>query len=174
MHPSCAGWPIQAFMIDVSALEPLTFLRFKSKGIWQAQLGVRLPGRHLGCRQPARPAAMFRRGGPPARPENALQRAEELLNVGQNKQALQVLHDTITNKKHRTWSKTFEEVMIKLVELAVDQKNRNSAKEALMQYRNMCQSVAINSLEEVIKHYLDTATAKAEEARQQAEVRRRA
>jgi hypothetical protein len=35
----------------------------------------------------------------------------------------------------------------------------------------MCQQVNINSLEEVIKYYLNKATEKAEEARQQAEVR---
>jgi translation initiation factor 3 subunit A len=49
-------------------------------------------------------------------------------------------------------------------------KKRNQAKEALMQYRNMCQQVNINSLEEVIKYYLNKATEMAEKARQQAEV----
>lgn len=57
---------------------------------------------------------MFRGRGPGGlRPESALQRADELINVGQHKQALQVLHDVVTNKKHRTWSKTFEELMMK-------------------------------------------------------------
>jgi translation initiation factor 3 subunit A len=112
------------------------------------------------------------RGGPGfARPENALKRAEELENVGQKSLALQVLHDIITSKKHRTWSKTYESIMFKLVDLCVDMKKRNHAKEALMQYRNMCQQVNINSLEEVIKYYLTKATDKAEEARTKAEVR---
>ncbi len=110
------------------------------------------------------------RGAPPARPENALQRADELQHVGQHKQALQVLHDVVTSKKHRTWNKSFEDIMFRLINLAVEQKNRNMAKEALMQYRNMCQQVNINSLEEVIRHYLTKATEKAEEARKQAEV----
>lgn len=105
-----------------------------------------------------------------ARPENALKRADELENVGQKLSALQQLHDVVTSKKHRTWSKTYEEIMFKLLDLCVEMQKRNQAKEALMQYRNMCQQVNINSLEEVIKYYLNKATEKAEEARQQAEV----
>ena len=54
---------------------------------------------------------MRRFGGPPggfARPENAIRRSEELIAVGQKHAALQTLHDIITSKKHRTWSKTYE------------------------------------------------------------------
>jgi len=105
-----------------------------------------------------------------ARPENAIQRADELQKVGQHKQALQSLHDMMTSRKHRTWNKNYEDIMYRLITLAVEQKNTNMAKEALMQYRNMCQQVNINSLEEVIRHYINTATDKAEEAREQAEV----
>lgn len=113
-----------------------------------------------------------RGGGWGARPENALKRAEELENVGQKAAALQSLRDVITSKRSRAnWSKTYEDIMFKLMDLCVEMKRRNDAKEALMQYRNMCQQVNINSLEEVIKHYLNKATEKAEEARTQAEVR---
>jgi hypothetical protein len=112
------------------------------------------------------------RGGWGARPENALKRAEELENVGQKAAALQSLRDVITSKRSRAnWSKTYEDIMFKLMDLCVEMKRRNDAKEALMQYRNMCQQVNINSLEEVIKYFLTRATEKAEEARAQAEVR---
>lgn len=113
----------------------------------------------------------FRFRGPVARPENALKRADELENVGQKLSALQQLHDVVTGKRHRTWSKTYEEIMFRLLDLCVEMKKRNHAKEALMQYRNMCQQVNINSLEEVIKYFLNRATEKAEEARQASEVR---
>lgn len=145
-------------------------------------------------------AGRFGRGpGNFARPENALKRAEELENVGQRGAALQVLHDIVTNRKNRTWSKTFESIMFKHIELVgawpacmhaymhrgaakevmqagcydtdakngtdqardhvacillhqavpicvqvVEMKKRNYGKEALMQYRNMCQAVNIN------------------------------
>jgi translation initiation factor 3 subunit A len=112
----------------------------------------------------------FRSGAGFARPENALKRAEELEAVGQKQSALQQLHDVVTSKKHRTWSKTYESIMLRLVDLCVEMKKRNHAKEALMQYRNMCQQVNINSLEEVIKYYLNQATEKAEDARQKSEV----
>lgn len=113
----------------------------------------------------------FRGGGSWARPENALKRAEELIGVGQKAAALQSLRDVITSKRSRAnWSKTYEDIMFKLMDLCVEMKRRNDAKEALMQYRNMCQQVNINSLEEVIKYYLNKATEKAEEARAHAEV----
>eukprot|EP00198_Chlamydomonas_reinhardtii_P004079 XP_001693415.1 eukaryotic initiation factor [Chlamydomonas reinhardtii] len=110
------------------------------------------------------------RGGPgySARPENALKRSDELEAIGQKSAALQVLHDVICSKKHRTWSKTFEAIMLRHVELCVDMKKRNYAKEALLQYRNMCHQVNINSLEEVIKHFLKRAADKAEEAQAKA------
>ncbi|KIZ05314.1 Eukaryotic translation initiation factor 3 subunit A [Monoraphidium neglectum] len=112
----------------------------------------------------------FRGGGSWARPENALKRAEELIGVGQKAAALQSLRDVITSKRSRAnWSKTYEDIMFKLMDLCVEMKRRNDAKEALMQYRNMCQQVNINSLEEVIKYYLNKATEMAEQARVQAE-----
>lgn len=104
------------------------------------------------------------------RPENALKRSEELENVNQKHAALQVLHDVITSKKHRTWSKTYESIMFRHIDLCVEMKKRNYGKEALMQYRNMCQAVNISSLEEVIKYFLKTAGDKAEEAQKQAAV----
>lgn len=113
----------------------------------------------------------YRGGQNFARPENALKRAEELENVGQKGSALQALHEIVTSKKNRTWSKMYEGIMVKHLDLVVELKKRNYAKEALMQYRNMCQAVNISSLEEVIKHFLKTANDKAEEAQSKAAVR---
>lgn len=110
----------------------------------------------------------FRGGAGFARPENALKRSDELEAIGQKAAALQTLHDVVCSKKHRTWSKTFEAIMMRHVELCVDMKKRNYAKEALLQYRNMCHQVNIGSLEEVIKHFLKRAADKAEEAQAKA------
>jgi translation initiation factor 3 subunit A len=58
--------------------------------------------------------------------------------------------------------------MIKHIDLCVESKKRNFAKEALSAYRNMCQAVNIASLEEVIKYFLKKSGEKAEEAQSKA------
>jgi len=95
-----------------------------------------------------------------AKPENALQRANELVAVGQSQTALQTLHDTITSKRFRTWQQTMESIMLRYVELCVELQKGKLAKDGLIQYRMSCQHVNIASLEVVISHLLS----KAEEA----------
>ncbi|GFP90042.1 eukaryotic translation initiation factor 3 subunit a [Phtheirospermum japonicum] len=104
-----------------------------------------------------------------ARPENALKRAEELINVGQNQEALETLHSFITSRRYRAWTRTHEKIMFKYVELCVDMRRGRHAKDGLIQYRGICQQVNITSLEEVIKHFMQLSTEKAENARNQAE-----
>ncbi|KAL2628888.1 hypothetical protein R1flu_013574 [Riccia fluitans] len=103
-----------------------------------------------------------------AKPENALKRAEELMNVGQKQAALQALHDLITSKRYRAWQKTLERIMFKYVELCVDMKKGRFAKDGLIQYRIVCQQVNVSSLEEVIKYFLKLSSEKAEQAQAQA------
>ncbi|KAJ4849474.1 Eukaryotic translation initiation factor 3 subunit A [Turnera subulata] len=103
-----------------------------------------------------------------AKPENALKRAEELINVGQKTDALQALHDLITSKRYRAWQKTLEKIMMKYVELCVDLRKGRYAKDGLIQYRIVCQQVNVTSLEEVIKYFMHLATERAEQARSQA------
>ncbi|XP_073037677.1 eukaryotic translation initiation factor 3 subunit A-like isoform X1 [Primulina eburnea] len=103
-----------------------------------------------------------------ARPENALKRAEELINVGQKQESLEALHSFITSRRYRAWTRTHEKIMLKYVELCVDMRRGRYAKDGLIQYRGICQQVNITSLEEVIKHFMQMATEKAELARNQA------
>ncbi|KAI4349281.1 hypothetical protein L6164_009890 [Bauhinia variegata] len=104
-----------------------------------------------------------------SKPENALKRAEELINVGQKQDALQTLHDLITSRRYRAWQKTLERIMFKYVELCVEMRKGRFAKDGLIQYRIICQQVNVSSLEEVIKHFMHLSTEKAEEARSQAQ-----
>ncbi|XAR52665.1 hypothetical protein NMG60_11020847 [Bertholletia excelsa] len=104
-----------------------------------------------------------------AKAENALKRAEELINVGQKQDALQALHDLITSKRCRSWQKTLERIMFKHVELCVDMRRGRYAKDGLIQYRIVCQQVNVASLEEVIKHFMHLSTERAEMARNQAQ-----
>ncbi|KAL5719409.1 Eukaryotic translation initiation factor 3 subunit A [Ranunculus cassubicifolius] len=99
-------------------------------------------------------------------PENALKRAEELEKVDQKAAALAALHDLITSKRYRgSWQKILERIMFKYVELCVDLRNGSLAKDGLIQYRYVCQSVNVGSLEEVIKHFLQLSSERVENAK---------
>ncbi|XP_057546708.1 eukaryotic translation initiation factor 3 subunit A-like [Amaranthus tricolor] len=104
-----------------------------------------------------------------AKPENALKRAEELINVGQKQDALQALHDVITSKRYRAWQKPLEKIMFKYIDLCVDMRKGRYAKDGLIQYRIVCQQVNVSSLEDVIKHFMHLSTERAEVARSQAQ-----
>merc|ERR1740128_889190 len=57
--------------------------------------------------------------------------------------------------------------MYKYLELCVDQKKSQNAKEGLFQYRNMCQSVNVASLAAVVQAYLSLAEKRTDSARQE-------
>ena len=66
----------------------------------------------------------------------------EFLEVGKKQPALDVLYDVIKSKKHRTWQKIHEPIMLKYLELCVDLRKSHLAKEGLYQYKNICQQVS--------------------------------
>lgn len=59
--------------------------------------------------------------------------------------------------------------MFKYVELCVDMRRGRFAKDGLIQYRIVCQQVNVSSLEEVIKHFMQLSSERAEQARNQAQ-----
>ena len=83
---------------------------------------------------------------------------EELINVGQKQAALLSLHEIVTSRRNRQWTKVLEEVMFKYVELCVELKKGRLCKDGLMQYRNTCLLVNVQSLEEVVKRFLKLST----------------
>ncbi|KFM57471.1 Eukaryotic translation initiation factor 3 subunit A, partial [Stegodyphus mimosarum] len=103
------------------------------------------------------------------RPENALKRANEFIDVGKKQRALDALYDVIKSRKHRTWQKIHEPIMSKYLELCVELKKSHLAKEGLFQYRNICQQVNIKSLEDVVRGYLKLADEKTEAAREESQ-----
>jgi len=62
----------------------------------------------------------------------------------EKKLALSLLHNVIGAKRKggQQWTKTFELVMKRHLELCVDLKDYRMAKDGLHQYRNLCQSVS--------------------------------
>ncbi|ODN03159.1 Eukaryotic translation initiation factor 3 subunit A, partial [Orchesella cincta] len=100
------------------------------------------------------------------RPENALKKATEFIEVGKPTRALDTLYDVIKGKKHRSFSeKVIEPIMLKYLELCVELKKPHTAKEGLYQYRLMCQSVNVGLLEKVIRSYIRMAEEKTETAK---------
>ena len=77
------------------------------------------------------------------------------------------MHEIVTNRRNRTWTKVLEEVMFKYVELCVELKKGRLCKDGLMQYRNTCLLVNVQSLEEVVKRFLKLSTEKADTAQEE-------
>ena len=46
-------------------------------------------------------------------------RRAELLKVEQPMMALEVLHDVLTSRRHRTWSPVHEQIMFKYIDLCI-------------------------------------------------------
>ena len=106
---------------------------------------------------------------PTQKPENALKRANELSAIGNEKGALQVLHDVLTAKKSRTWVKVLESIMLKYIDIAVDLKLHRHAKDGLHQYRNISQQQAPQSLEAIIQHLLKAGESRVAKAAKEAQ-----
>ncbi|XP_037814737.1 eukaryotic translation initiation factor 3 subunit A [Lucilia sericata] len=103
------------------------------------------------------------------RPENALKRANEFIEVGKPLRALDTLQEVFRNKRwNYAYSETIiEPLMYKYLYLCVELKKSHIAKEGLFQYRNMFQLVNVNSLENVIRAYLRMAEEHTESAQAQ-------
>ncbi|KAI0562683.1 Translation initiation factor eIF-3 subunit A [Gracilaria domingensis] len=101
------------------------------------------------------------------KPENALSRVAQLVEVGEVSDANQALYDIITDNqtRRRQWSKTYEGIMMKLMELSVELRQPAMVKEALHKYRAMCMQSNVSSLEDVVRFLVDLAEKRTEDAR---------
>lgn len=100
--------------------------------------------------------------------ENALARAEELIAVGNQSVALQLLHDAIVSRWFQHNLLALDAIMLKFVELCVELRRGRLAKDGLHQYRNLSQTANVAGLEAVMTHFLDGAEAKLEAAYKEA------
>lgn len=103
------------------------------------------------------------------KPEIALRRAHELEAIRQPDAALTLLHDVLSSRRHRTWSPTYEKIMITYLDLCIGLNKAREAKDGLHQYRNLSQANAPGSLEVVIRHLLETAERNCREAKAKAD-----
>jgi len=103
------------------------------------------------------------------KPENALRRAEELLTISQPSAALGLLHEILSSRRHKTWSPTYEKIIILYLDLCLQLGRSREAKDGLHQYRNLSQAQAPGSLEAVIRHLIEASEKKCREAKEAAD-----
>ncbi|KZS87690.1 hypothetical protein SISNIDRAFT_419271 [Sistotremastrum niveocremeum HHB9708] len=107
---------------------------------------------------------------PSSKPETVLKQAEGLVSVGQSHAALQSLTDMFSSKRFRsTPLASLEPIMLRFVELCVDMRKGRTAKEGLMQYKNIAQNASVASIEVVIKRFVQLADQKVQEAQEKAD-----
>lgn len=96
------------------------------------------------------------------KPENALKRAEELQFIGQNEDALQILHSAIGHRTFRLqgWHILQEQIMLRYIEFCLYLEKLSLVKDGLHQYRIICQYGNIASLGKVITDFRDKAEEK--------------
>jgi len=98
----------------------------------------------------------------------------ELLAVDNKTAALQQLHDIVTNKRYRSWQPVLERIMLRHVELVVEMKQARLAKDALLQFKNVCQNSNVASLEGVIRRLVELAQARVDSAQKSSDEKQQA
>ncbi|QRW09986.1 eukaryotic translation initiation factor 3 subunit A [Ceratobasidium sp. AG-Ba] len=107
---------------------------------------------------------------PYTKPEAVLKQAEGLLSVGQQSAALQSLTEMFSSKRFRSTPITsLEPIVIRFLELCVDLRKGRTAKEGLMQFKNVAQNTSVASIENVVKKFIQLADAKVQEAQEKAD-----
>ena len=63
----------------------------------------------------------------------------EFIKVGDKAAAIQCLYDSLDPTRNKMWVSSMEDAINKLLDICVEIRESESAKEALTQYRNICQ-----------------------------------
>ncbi|KAK2465019.1 hypothetical protein APHAL10511_003095 [Amanita phalloides] len=109
---------------------------------------------------------------PFSKPETVLKQAEGLVFVGQTHAALQSLSEMFVSKRFRSTPLTsLEPIMHRFMELCVEMRKGRTAKEGLMQYKNIAQNTSVQSIDAVITRFLQLADGKVREAQEKAAVK---
>ncbi|KAJ7641309.1 hypothetical protein FB45DRAFT_1000054 [Roridomyces roridus] len=108
---------------------------------------------------------------PFSKPETVLKQAEGLVSVGQTHAALQSLTEMFSSKRFRsTPLASLEPIMDRFVQLCVDMRKGRTAKEGLMQFKNIAQNTNVQSIETIITRFVQLADQKVTEAQAKAAV----
>ena len=89
--------------------------------------------------------------------------------MGQTHAALQLITEMFASKRLRqTPLPSLEPIMLRFIQLCVDLRKGRTAKEGLMQYKNLAQNASVTTIEVVIKRFIHLADAKVQEAQETA------
>lgn len=88
----------------------------------------------------------------------------ELIVVGQQGAALQVLYDAVMSRWLQHNQQALEAIMLRFVELAVELRRGRTLKDGLHQFRGACMNTNLAGLETVIRRLVQTAEARLEAA----------
>ncbi|KAL2315072.1 Eukaryotic translation initiation factor 3 subunit A [Schizosaccharomyces pombe] len=107
---------------------------------------------------------------PQGKPENVLRLADELIALDQHSSALQSLHETIVLKRSRNAQGfSLEPIMMRFIELCVHLRKGKIAKEGLYTYKNAVQNTSVTAIENVVKHFIELANKRVQEAQEKAD-----
>ncbi|KAJ3743220.1 hypothetical protein DFH05DRAFT_1299726 [Lentinula detonsa] len=104
---------------------------------------------------------------PFSKPETVLKQAESLISVGQTHAALQSLSEMFSSKRFRSTPVTsLEPILIRFMELCVELRKGRTAKEGLMQFKNLAQNTNVGSIEVVVEKFIEMAEGKVREGKE--------
>ena len=91
------------------------------------------------------------------RPEGALNVSKGLIEIGRVEDALDALHQVLSNRRYRQWNATMEKIAEEYVRLCLQQGKPRYAKDGLIQFRNVCQPNNLQSLDAILKLFRSLA-----------------
>lgn len=99
------------------------------------------------------------------RPEGALNSSKGLVEIGRVDDALEVLHQVLSNRRYRQWNATMEKIAEEYVKLCLSVGRPRFAKDGLIQFRNICQPNNLQSLDGILKMFRGAAEEKVRQTR---------
>jgi hypothetical protein len=84
-------------------------------------------------------------------PEATLTKAQEYVKTNDEKSALEIINEFITNPKKKLWTHSHQHLVELLVELTVKNDKIRLLKDGLTHYRSISQNTNIESFQQVLK-----------------------
>merc|ERR1712071_335267 len=101
------------------------------------------------------------------RPEIALARAEEFVKVENKEAALETLKEFLKSRKQRQFTVHHPKIMVLYINLCIELRKSQVAKEGLYQFKALTQHQCPDELQKIIEYYLEQAADRAKKAKKQ-------